>query len=165
MAAGGLARYTWRRNFHRRHFSYADSRSERPAQGLHDALWRRVGRGAQKHQFQRGKRRIRRHHGRIRLRQDHAPEYPRRARQADLRPGAARRQGSRVHPRVRPRRLPPRQSRLRLSGVQPARHLLGRGQHLSAARARGRATEPAWRTARAHRGEARHLGAAEKVSV
>ena len=96
MAAGGLARYTWRRNFHRRHFSYADSRSERPAQGLHDALWRRVGRGAQKRQFQRGKRRIRRHHGRIRLRQDHAPEHPRRARQADLRPGAARRQGPRV---------------------------------------------------------------------
>ena len=49
--------------------------------------------------------------------------------------------------------------------IQSARHVLGRGQYLSAARTGGRAAEGTLRAARTHRGSARHYGAAEKVPV
>ena len=58
---------------------------------------------------------------------------------------AARRQGHHEDQRGRPRSLPARPSRLRLPGLQPARHLLAAGQHLPAARAARASLTPKWR--------------------
>ncbi len=63
-------------------------------------------------------------YGRIRLRQDDASEHPRRARQANLRPGPSERPGSHRHPRGLSGRLPPGQSGFCVPGFQPAGHLL-----------------------------------------
>ena len=86
----------------------ANSDGYRSSKDLHHALWRQQGPGAQKCQLHGGIGRIRRHHGRERQRQNDASKHSRRARQADWRHGAARRQEFIRNPRGDRRGLPPR---------------------------------------------------------
>lgn len=75
---------------------------------------------------------------------------------------AARRQEPLRDSRRNRRSLPPRQSGLCVSGLQPARHVLARGQHLPAARARGQVVHGDARPALTARLRPRHRDAAQK---
>ena len=109
---------------------------------------------AARHQLRDRARRLRRDHGRVGQRQEHADEHPRLSRPADARPLPARRDRRSRARRVRARAGPQPQDRLRLPELQPDPAHLG-ARRTSSCRWSTRASSPRSGAVRADRGAAR----------